>query len=196
MKIAQCQLVESKRETSAHGVPEQKRRGADALRNPHGHPSRAVFAFLVILLLGADIDKTAAEGAPPPLGVWSKPSFGSTPDLAKPVRPDDLFADDQGTATGVRMSVTGKPCVTVAAEARSDPANPKNFFHTILAANACSQRILIQVCYYQTQTCSLLQLSPYGRKEAMLGIMPAMKGFRYEYREQLERRPAGATDER
>lgn len=153
-----------------------------------GRDARSLVAALAICL-GAGFGAAIAQELPrlpPPIGVWSKPVFGSTPDLAKPAQPNDLFGNDQDTVAGVHMSITGKPCVTVAAEAMPDQANPKNFFHMALAANACSQRILIEVCYYQTLTCSQLQLPPYGRKETMLGIMPAMKGFRYEYREQVE----------
>jgi hypothetical protein len=56
----------------------------------------------------------------------------------------------------------------------------------ITANNDCSQPIKAQVCYYQSQHCIPIDVPGYGRKEAMLGIMPAMNAFRFEYREQFD----------
>ena len=56
----------------------------------------------------------------------------------------------------------------------------------ILANNDCSQVIKLKVCYYQSQRCVPFAVPPYGRKEVVLGIMPAMKEFQFEYREQFD----------
>jgi hypothetical protein len=182
-----------------HAAPqvEQKETSGRLLPGRRGQP---VCLAIIALLLAFDKGTAVAAGPPPPLGVWSKPAFGSTSGLSPPKDPNNSFLEDDSTGddddrapAGFHMSMTGKPCVKVAAEAQPNPGNapgnPKLFFHMILAANACGERILMQVCYYQTDTCTLLALPPYGRKEAMLGEMPEMKDFRYEYREQVERRP-------
>jgi len=41
------------------------------------------------------------------------------------------------------------------------------------------------VCYYQSQQCVPLDVPAYGRKEVVLGIMPAMNQFQFEYRESF-----------
>jgi len=80
---------------------------------------------------------------------------------------------------------TGQPCLTVNGVAQSQTINPKIFTHVIFASNGCSQPIKIQVCYYKSQHCIPVDVPGYGRKEAVLGILPAMKDFRFEYREHF-----------
>jgi hypothetical protein len=80
---------------------------------------------------------------------------------------------------------TGKPCITVGGDARPQKVNPQIFDHVVLATNACPQTIKMDVCYYHSDHCIELDLPAYSRKEAMLGIMPLMNGFRYEVRERF-----------
>jgi hypothetical protein len=56
----------------------------------------------------------------------------------------------------------------------------------IIAQNDCSQRIKMQVCYYQSQHCVAMDVPPYGRQNLVLGIMPSMSGFRFEFRELFD----------
>jgi hypothetical protein len=43
----------------------------------------------------------------------------------------------------------------------------------------------MQVCYYKTQRCIPMNIPPWERKEAVLGIFPALKEFRFEYVEEF-----------
>jgi hypothetical protein len=92
-----------------------------------------------------------------------------------------------GEAVGVQrhLGPAGKACLTVKGEARAEKINPKLFAHMIVAANECGERIKLDVCYYQSRRCVMMDIPPYGRSETTLGIMPSMSGFRFEFREQF-----------
>jgi hypothetical protein len=81
---------------------------------------------------------------------------------------------------------SGKACLTVTGSAVPQTINPHIFEHLILADNGCGQRIKMHVCYYQSQHCVPTEVPAYGRKEVVLGIMPALKEFRFEFREQFQ----------
>jgi hypothetical protein len=83
------------------------------------------------------------------------------------------------------LGPTGQACLAVRGEARAETINPKLFEHVIVATNDCSQRIKADVCYYLSDHCVSLDVPSYGRDEKILGIMPSMTGFRFEYREQF-----------
>jgi hypothetical protein len=93
-----------------------------------------------------------------------------------------------GESQGIRrhFGPSGRPCLTVRGEPRRESANPKLFEHIIAAVNECSRRIKLQACYYQTDHCIAMDIPPYGRDEAILGIMPSMNGFRFEFKEQFD----------
>jgi hypothetical protein len=100
--------------------------------------------------------------------------------------PPSLFSNSQNSNAQVHPGPTGKPCVSVRGYTQQQIINDKIFDHMITASNDCSQPIKIQVCYYQSQHCTLIEVPAYGRKDALLGIMPEMKEFRYEYKEQFD----------
>jgi hypothetical protein len=79
----------------------------------------------------------------------------------------------------------GKPCVSVYGFARPYVTNPNLFDHVIVASNGCTEVIRMRVCYYRTQDCIAMEIPSRGRKEALLGTLPAMKDFRYEFRERF-----------
>jgi hypothetical protein len=79
----------------------------------------------------------------------------------------------------------GKPCVSVYGFARPYATNPNLFDHVIVASNGCTEVIRMRVCYYRTQDCIAMEIPSRGRKEALLGTLPAMKDFRYEFRERF-----------
>jgi hypothetical protein len=83
------------------------------------------------------------------------------------------------------MGPTGKPCITVFGDAQAQKMNPLIYNHMIMATNACGLIIKLKICYYHSDQCVDLALPAYSQKEAMLGIMPRMTGFRFEYREQF-----------
>lgn len=80
---------------------------------------------------------------------------------------------------------TGKPCLGVGGFARPHIVNPNVYDHVITAINSCPQRIVLQVCYYQSQDCIPMEVPGSGRKEAILGTLPAAKDFRFEFREKF-----------
>jgi hypothetical protein len=83
------------------------------------------------------------------------------------------------------LTTTGKPCLTFTAEARPQLVNRDIFDHWIAAVNGCPLRIKVNVCYYRSLHCVLMDLPPYDRKETVLGFFPKQKDFRYEYKEQF-----------
>jgi hypothetical protein len=80
---------------------------------------------------------------------------------------------------------TGKPCLSVSGSAKPQVINKELFDHWISAVNACGQRIKVDVCYYKTQNCILMDVPPYGRKDDVLGVFPKQLDFRYEYKEKF-----------
>jgi len=83
------------------------------------------------------------------------------------------------------LGPTGKPCLMVMGTARPQVINPNIYEHVIAAKNACSQIIKIQACYRGAERCVPLTVTAYARRETVLGIQPAAKEFRFEYREQF-----------
>jgi hypothetical protein len=128
---------------------------------------------------------------------WSAPALAQSPTfssnrdmdvgaaggLRRPTPAPSLSGQD----SSVRHHVgpTGKPCLSVRGQARPEKINPKLFEHVITAFNECSNRIKLEACYYLSRHCTLVEVPPYGRTEVVLGIMPSMNGFRFEFREQF-----------
>jgi hypothetical protein len=82
--------------------------------------------------------------------------------------------------------LTGKPCITLIGDTRPQKINPQILDHMVVAKNACGQNIKMKVCYYHSEHCISMNVPAYLQKEAVLGIMPSMRGFRFEYREQFD----------
>jgi hypothetical protein len=124
------------------------------------------------------------QGSSSPLDPNSRPILGNTGNLRPP---SQLPIIGNGDNAGVKQhrGPTGKPCLAVAGYAQAEVVNPKIFEHIIMASNSCSQPIKFQVCYYLSQHCVPADVPGYGQKEVTLGIMPALKDFRFEYREQF-----------
>jgi hypothetical protein len=140
---------------------------------------RIYLAFAVLIALSGSI---RAQGLSVPLGGGNV--VGGAGGLAPPPRTPLL----SGANTGTRSHVgpTGRACLTVNGEALRETINPNLFEHMIIAQNECSQRIKLQVCYYQSQQCVAMNVPPYGRQDLVLGIMPAMSEFRFEFRELFD----------
>jgi hypothetical protein len=91
----------------------------------------------------------------------------------------------ESTDAMVHKDLSGKPCLKFEANGRAHVINPKLFDHVIVANNHCSQLITVKVCYLKSDRCVQLGVPGYGRKEAVLGIMPSMSQFRYDFKEQF-----------
>jgi hypothetical protein len=117
-------------------------------------------------------------------GKESQPTLGGTlgpPASAKP----PLIGASQNTDILRHRDPTGKACLSIYGSALSHKTNPKLFDHVITAKNNCAQLIKMQVCYYRTQQCILMDIPGRMSKEAVLGIMPSVKDFQYEFRERF-----------
>jgi hypothetical protein len=110
-----------------------------------------------------------------------RPAVGATQGVT--VTP--YSSPSSGTYTRRHLSPNGTVCVFLGGVARPFTNNDKLFNHWISAENRCSDRIRIKVCYYATTICIDMNLAGHEQKEAILGTLPAVKDFRYEYREQF-----------
>jgi hypothetical protein len=107
----------------------------------------------------------------------------TSPQGNQPPSGDTLLNSTDNMTAKRHMGPTGKPCITVIGDARPQMINPQIFDHIIDATNTCPRKIKLNVCYYHSQDCIPVEVPPYSYKEAVLGIMPAMNAFRFEYRE-------------
>ncbi len=73
----------------------------------------------------------------------------------------------------------------IAGVARPFSTNKNLFNHWIYAENICNKRIKLKVCYYSTSHCINMDVAGGQKKEAILGTLPSVKDFRYEYRERF-----------
>jgi hypothetical protein len=119
-----------------------------------------------------------------PLGDSSAPTVGATRGISIPAdRP--VIGASGGNDVQRHRDFTGKPCLAVGGYARPHAIVPNLFDHVIIAVNTCPQRIAMRVCYYQSQDCIPMEIPGGERKEAILGTLPAMKDFRFEFREKF-----------
>src|SRR6516165_5272158 len=72
---------------------------------------------------------------------------------------------------------TGKPCLSFSSSARAQALNKNIYEHWVSAANSCGQHIKVRICYYQSDDCITMDVPPWGRKDAVLGIYPALQSF-------------------
>jgi hypothetical protein len=115
----------------------------------------------------------------------SQPTFGEAglPRLAEVQTPS--FAPSGGEEILRHRDVYGKPCLLVKGLARAHRFSPNLYDHVIAVVNSCHQRIVIRVCYYNSQDCIPMEISGEERKEAILGTLPSTKDFRFEFREKF-----------
>jgi len=137
---------------------------------------------LLIVLLAWGTGAVAQLASP--VGTDGAATVGSSNGLRPPAQLP-LLSGTPSAGVKMHLGPTGKPCLTVFGSAKPQIVNPNIFEHIIMASNDCSQPIKMKVCYYQSPQCVPLDVPAYGRKEIVLGIMPAMNQFRFEYREQF-----------
>ena len=95
------------------------------------------------------------------------------------------FGASAGTEILRHRGPSGHPCLAVGGLARPHVVNPNVYDHVITVRNTCAQRITMQVCYYRSRDCVPLEIPGGERKEAILGTLPSVKEFRYEFREKF-----------
>ena len=113
----------------------------------------------------------------------SRPVYGGAGVPAPTEAP--IISASRGNEILRHRDFTGKPCLAVSGLARGHTINPNLYDHIIVAINSCPQRIAMQVCYYDTQNCIRMEIPGSERKEAILGTLPSIKSFRFEFRERF-----------
>ncbi len=173
-------------------------RHANRMFNRMAHARAAVRRALsmtpgigVVLGLGAILCVSRPADAQTSLPLTNtRPSVGSTSGLTPPAQLP-IISGSQDAAAKVHLDPIGKPCLSVRGYAKPQASNPNIYNHVIFASNNCAQSIKLNVCYYHTQHCVAVAVPGYARKESVLGIMPQMKEFRFEYREQFNNFESG-----
>jgi hypothetical protein len=146
--------------------------------------SRALptFAFLLSCFIGAD--PSWAQSPTTSSGSSSAPVVGGTIGVSPP--PPPRLITGSGNLDILRhRNFAGKPCLTVEGYARPHIVNPNLFDHVIDANNSCPQTVKLKVCYYGSRDCVPMEVPGHMRKEAVLGTLPSIKDFQYEFREQF-----------
>lgn len=139
---------------------------------------RAVFALILAASTGLSPTRgqSAQTSAPN-----ERPGVGGS--LGVAVKPH--AATSSGTFTRHHLTPTGAACLTLWGGAKPFTNNANLFNHWIYASNQCSDRIRAQVCYYSTRKCIDMDVPGHERKEAILGTLPSVKDFKYEYTERF-----------
>jgi hypothetical protein len=81
------------------------------------------------------------------------------------------------------LDFVGKPCLVTLGVARPLTSNSRVMNHIVSFDNHCVARIRLKVCYAGTEDCTDVEVPGYGRKEQVIGVLPAIQLFRYEVRE-------------
>jgi hypothetical protein len=136
----------------------------------------AVFIWLAVIC-------PASAQSESPLGDSSRPTLGGV-GVPAPVAPP-TFGASRGNEILRHRGPTGRPCLTVGGFARPHTINSKLYDHVIAVNNSCAQRITMRICYYNSQDCIPMEIPGGERKEAVLGTLPSIKDFRFEYRENF-----------
>lgn len=139
---------------------------------------------LALIFLAATACSASAQSGALPFESWSRPSTGSVGGLKSPQEPPTFGASASSEVLRHR-DFTGRPCLEVSGSARPHTINPNLYDHMISVKNNCPQRIAIQVCYYQSQDCISMDIPGDSTRDGVLGVMPAEKSFRFEFREKF-----------
>jgi hypothetical protein len=160
--------------------------GGDFAASPVGELKRSRAPIWAAFALFAVESGAVAQGVSQRMGT-SSPEYGAAGGMKVPAAGvPNIVATDSGI-NKKHFGPSGKPCVTVSGAALPGKTNAKIFNHVIVATNECAQVIKMTVCYYESDHCVPLEVPPYSRKQAVLGVMPAMDAFRFEYRERFDR---------
>ena len=128
-----------------------------------------------------------AQNASSPFNNSSAPTYGGA-GVAAPTQ--GLTIGASGATDVLRhRDFTGRPCLAVGGFARPETINPKLYDDVITVVNSCPKTIALKVCYYQSQDCIQMQVAGEEQKEAVLGTLPAVKTFQFEFREKFSGLP-------
>lgn len=96
-----------------------------------------------------------------------------------------LQAPGTNGAMAIHRNALGKPCLNYEAMSRAHINNPDIYDNVVSVTNQCAQRILVKLCYFKSEACLDLELPPFQRKDAILGVRPQSQYFRYSYKEKF-----------
>lgn len=140
-------------------------------------------ALLLIWIPLVDISASAQSGTDS-FDPLSRPTLGGTSGT-------EYFNESPSfqAATGHEIlrhrDFAGRPCLAVGGFAEAHAIDPNLYDDVISVTNNCPERIAVQVCYYQSVDCILMDIPGQERKEAILGMLPSTKDFRFEFREKF-----------
>jgi hypothetical protein len=140
--------------------------------------------LLIFAFLAEGYSPSSAQQTLPFSDDPSRSAVGATRDMEIP-QSLPTFGASGGSDVLRHRGPAGQPCLAVGGFARPQIVNPNLYDHVIVAENSCAQRINLQVCYYQSQDCVPMDVPGGERKEIILGVMPAEKDFRFEFREKF-----------
>ena len=139
----------------------------------------------VSLIIGLLLSTSALAQSDLPLsGESSRPTLGGTQGMHIPAE-TPTFGSSGNTDILRHRDATGKPCVSIGGFSRPHIINEHLYDHVIVGVNTCAQRIRVQVCYYNSNSCVPLEIPGGERREVILGTQPAEKDFRFEFREKF-----------
>lgn len=136
-----------------------------------------------LVWLAAICGSVSAQSPMPPLGDTSRPVWGGTGASHQLESP--AFGASRGTDALRHRSASGKPCIVVSGYAQPHGVNPNLYDHVVTVINSCADRVDLKICYYNSLDCISVEVAGNERKEAILGIMPSLKDFRFEFREKF-----------
>jgi hypothetical protein len=142
---------------------------------------RIALAFICL----APITCSALGQSGSPFDNLSPPTVRGTGGMGTPVETPPTFGASAGTEILRHRGLAGNPCLAFGGSARAHLLNPNVYDHVVTVKNSCAQRITAQVCYYRSQDCLLMEVPGGERKEAILGSLPSVKDFRFEFREKF-----------
>jgi hypothetical protein len=114
----------------------------------------------------------------------SRPTIGATEGIQAPSETSTFGASGSNDVLRHR-NFAGRPCLAVGGYSRPHAIDPHLYDHVIAVTNSCPQQINMTVCYYNSSDCLTVQVPGDARKEAILGTMPSLKDFRFEFREKF-----------
>ena len=139
---------------------------------------------LGLLLVSPGSVLQAQDTLSPPAGTLSRPTAGSSAGAAT-ARPPRIITGSQDTEILRHRDFGGKPCLAIGGFAGPHATNSNLYDHVIEIKNGCAQSIKTQICYLRSLECITLDVQGHMTKEGILGTLPSIKDFQYEFRERF-----------
>jgi hypothetical protein len=147
---------------------------------------RSFAASLGALVVSAALAPGANIAAAQSSSFGSRPSTGST--FGRPAGQSAAISPSQDVNLLRHRDALGRVCLQISGYSRAHTINPKLFDHVVSATNNCAQIIHVSVCYTGSQHCVQMDVPGHGRKEVLLGILPAIDQFNFDFHERFSPR--------